>query len=284
LRGIGLFLPFAYFRKYDLLCQYSQQLIKLRTFSKTGGLAVRRETAAKRTPKLLLATVESNSLDAPVSETRTSAVYRCLRDDLLSGALAPGARLPMQELSKRYGLAFAPLREALFLLKSEGLVIASDHKGFRVPLLSAQEFEELAGTRMLLEGQALRLSVERGDDAWEARLVASFHCLSLSTKRGDHLSSRTRSDWERAHEEFHEALIAASASRLLLRLRAMLTNLVLRYRRIALDNADKRDHLAEHQAIMDAALSRNANLAIKRLSEHYELTTKFILKQLGPNS
>jgi len=231
-----------------------------------------------------LAVAPDGGSEAPVNETRTSEVYRRLRDDLLSGALPPGARLPMQELSTRYGVAFAPLREALFLLKSESLVIASDHKGFRVPLLSAAEFQELAGTRMLLEGQALRLSIERGDDAWEARLVASFHCLSLSTKRGDHSSAKTRPDWEKAHEEFHEALIAAAASRLLLRLRAMLTNLVLRYRRIALDNAAKRDHLAEHKAIMDAALSRNANLAVKLLSEHYELTTKFILKQLGPNS
>ena len=209
--------------------------------------------------------------------TLAASAYRRLRDDILGGVLSPGAKLRFHELRAMYGIRIAPLREALVRLQSEQLVSSADHRGYWVTPVSIEELRDLTRVRVLLEAEALRGSIGRGGDEWEANVVSAYHRLARATERGAQLSKRTLPEWEARHDEFHLALISGDDSLLLRRLRLHLSQLVKRYRRQALVVAGSRPHLEEHRRIMEAALAHDAEKAVTLLTEHYELTTRAIL-------
>ena len=68
-------------------------------------------------------------------------------------------------------------------LASDGLVILEDHKGFRVAPVSREELVDITSTRVELEGLAVALAIDKGDDFWEAGVLARFHEMS---KRSSH--------------------------------------------------------------------------------------------------
>jgi len=212
-------------------------------------------------------------------QTLATGAYRRLRDDILTGALPPNSKLLMRDMQDRYQLSVAPLREALSRLQAEELVCSSDHRGFWVAPISIQEIRELTHMRMLLEESALRDSIASGGSDWELEVVSAFRRLEHVTLRGAQFSPSTLPEFDVAHDAFHRSLIAAGSSRLLLRLRASLTQTVRRYRTFALTDASSRDHLGEHRGIFEATIARDAENAVRLLSEHYEQTTRIIVAQ-----
>ncbi|MCY1343192.1 FCD domain protein [compost metagenome] len=88
-----------------------------------------------------------------------------------------------------------------------------------------------------------------------------------------------RPDWEQAHETFHAALLSNCGSPWLLRFANMLRDQTARYRVLSMhytDSAD-RDVPAEHRALLDAVLARDADKACALLAEHYETTTQNVM-------
>lgn len=112
-----------------------------------------------------------------VSRTVAEQTYDRLKGDVLAGVFAPGSALLTRELLLRYGCGISPLREAIARLVGEDLVIASGHRGVRVPLPTIGDLNDIYRVRTLLECEALKLAMERGDDRWEAQIVAAFHRL-----------------------------------------------------------------------------------------------------------
>lgn len=218
----------------------------------------------------------------PSPDTLATAVWRAIRADILAGRLAPGARLKVQELGPRYGAGPAPVREALAQLAAEGLAVRLEQRGFRVAAADPSHFTDLIRTRCLLEGLALREAIGRGDHAWEDRVAGAERRLarlprSLGTARFD-----PNPDWEAAHREFHRALIAACDSPRLLGFCERLREEADRYRALAGPAAyPARDVEAEHAAIAQASLDRDADRAVALLQGHFEGTGRFLRSALG---
>ena len=99
----------------------------------------------------------------------TSRTYRQMKRDIISGKLAPGRKLKIEELRKAYDTGTSPIREALSLLTSDHLVERLEQRGFRVSAVSAGEFEELLNTRCWLEERALRESIAHGTAQWKKK-------------------------------------------------------------------------------------------------------------------
>ena len=93
----------------------------------------------------------------------TSAVQERLRADILSTRLLPGQKLHIAGLAKQFSVSLAAVREALSRLVADGLVQASDQRGFRVSPVSPADLRDVTQTRIDIEGLALRRSIERGD-------------------------------------------------------------------------------------------------------------------------
>ncbi len=209
------------------------------------------------------------------TQSSTQRVYLNLRNDIITGLLPPGERLKVETLKDRYGTGASPLREALSLLTSDQLVERLDQRGFRVAAAGKKQFQEILNLRCTLEDIALRKSIELGGNDWEERLVLMHHHMARTDRAQVDL-------FETRHKDFHMALLDACDSAILMRFCEQLYDLNVRYRYLAgrAKTYKRRDVAAEHKAIMDAALDRNAGEASRLLMDHYRSTGAFLSEQL----
>ena len=141
-----------------------------------------------------------------------ASTYQRIKRDIIFGELAPGSKLKLDGLRKRYQASMSTLRETLNRLASEGFVDALDQRGFFVTPVSREDLIEIANLRVLLECHALRLSIANGDTDWEGNLVAAHHKLHLMEQKMLAGDDSQKEDWKRYDWEFHLALIEACGS------------------------------------------------------------------------
>lgn len=209
----------------------------------------------------------------PTETAITQAVgekaYRQIRSDIIFGRLQPGEKLKLERLRTGYGASVSTLRELLNRLSSEGLVIAEGLRGFEVAPVSAQNLQELADMRQLLECHALGDSFAAGDMEWEGRVVSAHHKLSLMEDRMIAGDTSQAELWKRYDFEFHHALISACGSNALLDTHAIIYDKYLRYLMIAVVFRGK-VAAEEHRQLLQCALRREATNAQKILVTHIQ--------------
>jgi len=217
--------------------------------------------------------------------TLTTQVYLQLRRDVLSGVLEPGRKLRIEELARAYGSGSSPVREALSLLASDGLVERLEQRGFKVRPVDEAEFVDILQMRCWAEDRALRESIALGDSAWEEAIVVAFYRLEQLDRGRAARRREFDGEWEAQHKAFHAALIAAASSPMLKRYCDQLFDLTIRYRVIARPDSGKRRHVqAEHRAVMEATLRRDPEEASRCLVAHYRLTGDYLRKGLFPHN
>lgn len=199
-------------------------------------------------------------------ETAGERAYRRMRNDIIFGRLAPSQKLRLDSLKDGYGVSVSTLRELLNRLTSEGLVIAENARGFEVAAVSADNFRELANLRLLLESHALQQSFARGDMDWEGRVVAAHHKLATMEKRTLAGDKRGLEVLKRYDSEFHQALLSACGSRVLLDAHAAVFDKYVRYLMIAV--IFRAVAPGEHSKLLECALKRDAKGAQTILSTH----------------
>ncbi len=219
----------------------------------------------------------------PEHDTLNATVFARLREDILTGRLRPGERLRAEFLRQRYDVGGSPVREALMRLEAEGFVILEQNRGFRVAEVSPAQLRDLTRTRVEIEGLALKWSMAVGGVEWEGGVVGAMHRLASvpKTSAGEEDGGRNAA-WLRYHREFHAALVSACNSPTLLTIRNRLFDQAERY--VALSIAARgeiRDDVAEHQALMEAALSRDSELALVLNRRHLERTLNKLLTAMG---
>jgi DNA-binding GntR family transcriptional regulator len=163
--------------------------------------------------------------DAPEGKPRLTAAssfYEELRNDILMGFLEPGARLVVDQLRTRYDVGISPIREALNRLSTEGIVKREDLKGFHVMELTEQELAEIIETQVWLNEIALRKSIERGDRAWEERVVVAFYRMRKHRRSRSETHYIVNPEREALHRDFHLSLLSACGSRWMIRYCAQL--------------------------------------------------------------
>lgn len=220
--------------------------------------------------------------------TMASALVDRLRADILDGTHRPGLKLRLEHLVPKYDVGRTPLREACCRLAAEGLVTIEDQRGFRVASVSRADLLDLTRTRQQIESLALRASIQRGDASWENEVTAALHRLlrvpaasassAVSTKKPRRKNEALGDRWEREHASLHRALLGACGSPLLLRFHATLFDQSERYRRLAVAYGQpERDIDGEHEALVRAALDRDAERACALLVEHIAKTSERVL-------
>lgn len=206
------------------------------------------------------------------AETLAQVAYRAIRRDIIAGVRPPGERLQIERLKQIYDIGPTPIREALQKLSAEQLVFSEGNRGFTVSPLDPAEFRDLNIARTEVELAALRRSLELGDAAWEAGVVAASYIMKKedSALGGE---AGVTDGWEQANDAFHGAMVAACGSQWLLRTRDMLQDLCERYRRASVQSErSERDLGSEHAAIAEAVLARDVTLACELTSRHFART------------
>ncbi len=206
----------------------------------------------------------------------TSRAHHQIREMVLSGKIQPGSRIQIDQLRKSLDMGASPVREALSILSSEKLVVRSEQRGFWAPEVSAEDFKILLDTRCRVEAIAIGDAVENGGPSWEERIVMLEYRLNAMDR------TEKANEWEVAHREFHNALIAACPSHYLVDFCMQLYDLAVRYRNIARPAAyPERKISEEHRGIAQAALARDGDRAAELLVDHYRKTGDFLFHQLA---
>ncbi|CTQ32883.1 GntR family transcriptional regulator [Jannaschia rubra] len=190
----------------------------------------------------------------------TPDIYADLQRRLMTAGFAPGAKLMPSALQHEYGCSANTVRDVLLQLSKVGLVEFEIQRGFRARRVSAERRSDVARFRVLLEQEGAVASMARGGLAWEARLTAAHHSLSHIERE---IGRQGRVGallplWSDAERAFHETLISDCGMPLLIETYASVY-MQFRQQIVGLEEAYAPDFLhrivAEHQAILDAALS-----------------------------
>ena len=217
----------------------------------------------------------SDMAPATVREGQSVAlVHGRLRTAVLQGELEPGSTVSQARLARDYGAGRTPLREALRMLQWEGLVISSPNQRVRIAGLTAEDFEEILIARLALETVAVRVTVPTLTSADVARLEGDMAQMDHFQRTGDGAGLRG------PHRSFHHTLVAAAGKRVNTSI-GELTDYAERYRRRFGASGNWDDRRAEHRAILDAATAGDADLAARRLTEHYLRTAPIVFDALG---
>ncbi|ALM51994.1 GntR family transcriptional regulator [Halomonas huangheensis] len=210
----------------------------------------------------------SSPVTGAAGETAASQAFEAIKRDLIRGRFAAGEKLAISALKSEYQIGLSPLREALNRLSAYGLLEQHNQRGFRVPPLSAQELEDIAGLRIQLECMALTQAMQQGDAEWESQLLAAHHRLMRADQAPAELEQ-----WEQAHLRFHSTLLAPCGSHWLLRFISQLHDQFDRYRRLAPPNPAIRAQLdAQHSELVEMALERRIQDARHLLEKHIQLS------------
>jgi len=204
---------------------------------------------------------------AALSEGVTSQrIATALKESILAGEIAPGARLRQDEIATRFGASRLPVREALRILESEGLAESSPNKGARVPTLSLREVNTYYRMRERLEPLTLVESLPRLTDAQVDRMESLQEAIELNTDVSRFLV---------LDREFHMTSYAGCPSDMLLTTTVRLWNATQHYRRafMLLAGNDRAAIVnAEHRLLLDAVRRRDPEDCERFLEGHIRRT------------
>jgi DNA-binding GntR family transcriptional regulator len=136
------------------------------------------------------------------AESMSQQVYRHLRRAILHGRIPPGEQLVEADLAKRLGVSRTPVREAVLLLRADGLLTPLRGGGVAVKDVRG-ELEDILGIREALEVYAARLAISRVTPAELKR-------LEQICDEYDALAYREVEKRARLNRDFHETLVGAS--------------------------------------------------------------------------
>ena len=196
-------------------------------------------------------------------------VAELLRERIFSRELAPGSWIDELKLAEAYGISRTPLREALKVLATEGLVTMKVRRGAYVTEVSSSDLADVYHLLSLLESDAAGVVATKATDAELAELKKLHKELEAAAKPGKAGKANTDQFFS-LNEQFHMRLLAIANNRwrdqMVADLRKVMKlnrhNSLLKTGRIA-------ESLAEHQAIMDALLARDAARTQLRMREHF---------------
>ncbi|MGW4055309.1 GntR family transcriptional regulator [Streptomyces sp. NPDC004779] len=211
----------------------------------------------------------------PAVKSKADLVHESLRAAILSGDLAPGARINMDELARNYGVSKIPVREAVKRLESEGLVVPRVHSGVTVAEVDKDQMRGVFLAREAIEGLVCGLASENADPGLLGELEQIQEAMRAALAKG------TVEMLPELNTRFHHAFARASGYRILAELTGQLLMTIRRYRITApMDEANWRAVVEEHEAIVEAlrvgdvaAVVRAARAHTAAQSEHEAAVT-----------
>lgn len=189
-----------------------------------------------------------------------------LRTRIVSSELARGERLDLPQIARDYEVSPIPVREALIVLESEGVVTTRARRGVFVAELSAEDLIEIYQVREAIEVQAVELLISSSDGAVESVLSETLAELDACWERGDHDAA------VRVDMQLHCLLSAMSGNGRLARMAQMMANQTLLHL-VPVEESQgalrrrPADHF--HSDIVRAIVQRDVESARKAIREHY---------------
>ena len=192
-------------------------------------------------------------------------VYRIIKDKILLTELRLGEQINPREMALEFRVSVMPVRDALWKLVNEGLVVNKSRVGFFVRSFTRQEIAEIMEVRKLYELYCLDNYFDNIDPKRVAR------CLDRCSK----LDSSSRRHFDELDEEIHDLLINASQNKCLRKSYKEVKNQIIIFRHLDKDRIPLANQ--EHKCLLQAILDGNKDEAIRVLRRHIKRVASAIL-------
>ncbi|GEP08721.1 GntR family transcriptional regulator [Methylobacterium gnaphalii] len=199
-----------------------------------------------------------------------------MRELIQTGELEPKARINEGELTERFGISRTPLREAIKILATEGLLELLPNRGARVASISEAEIEEMIEVIAGLEATACDIAC-RTIDQEEIVAIEEKHASMIAAWH-----ARDEVEYFRLNREIHEAIMSASRNATLQSIYGSLSGRTQRSRYKA-HQTDEQWAMAveEHEGLMDRLRARDSEGLAKRMREHIRGKKPVIVASYG---
>ena len=223
----------------------------------------------KAEPHTALALLRSSSLATAVQQEIERAILR--------GELVPGAKLNEADLAERLGVSRGPVREALRMLETAGLVRQEKNRGAFVRHVALDEAMEIYDLRAMIEESVGRALAGAIAPAQLKSLHALVDSMGRAVKAGD------ADAYHLLNLEFHDRLVEFSGNRKLTSMYRQLINELSLFRRLNLADAKMMPLSAsEHDGIVKAIASGNPERAGRAMREHVTESRERTLRNNAP--
>lgn len=186
-----------------------------------------------------------------------------LRQRIFAHELTPGTWIDEQKLAEQYGISRTPLREALKVLASEGLVELKPRRGCYVTEVSHQDIDDIFPLMALLEGRCAADAINRATKTDIVALKAIHERLETAAKEGG-----IEAFFE-ANQAFHRQIQELANNRWMLSVIQDLRKVLKRSRMHSLSLEGRlQQSLEEHRSIMAAFEAGDAVRAEKAMHDH----------------
>ena len=186
-----------------------------------------------------------------------------IRRGIIQKELKLGQPLKEAALARPLQISNTPVREALSLLKAEGLVVSVPHKGYRVFTLNQEELVAFCELRFTLEAQALRYGIERNPK----ELVQKLHGILLKMQKNQDESMRE--EYLNLDTLFHMSFFKACQNDFLLGHYQKINSMIETMRHyISISNEATQKSLENHMAIVNEIDQGRIPKAIELLEDH----------------
>ncbi|MFZ4742624.1 MAG: GntR family transcriptional regulator [Betaproteobacteria bacterium] len=197
-----------------------------------------------------------------------SEVTARLRNMIVESIIKPGQRVPELEISRNFGVSRTPIREALKVLASEGLVDLLPLRGAVVKTFSAKDASDMLQVMAMLESFAAQ-------KACAADPKKIDHVLSMHEKMKTLYAKGKRSEYFELNQNIHDALVEMANNESLSMVHQTLSKRMRSLRYSGNSTPDNwREALEEHEEIAAALKQRNIKRIKKAVQTHFENTIK----------
>lgn len=209
------------------------------------------------------------------SKPNSSIAVEKLRNHIFSGELAAGTDHLESELAATLGMSRTPVREAVLILESQGLLAVRPRKGVRILPLSQTDMAEIYDILIELESLAASNAAQRGLAAKDlSQMLRAIDAMDLA------LSTNDRESWAEADEKFHAELVRLGGNARAEGIVAMMADQVRRARMVTLYmRPAPHDSNDEHRMVYESILNGDAETARKTHRTH-RMNAKQILTEL----
>ncbi len=200
----------------------------------------------------------------PISHA--TEICQQIEADILAGRLSPGDRLDERSLAERFGVSRTPVREALQRLAASGIVVLQARQGAAVAQLSIPNLLDAFIVIAELEALAAALAARRVQAAEREELEAAHADCAAAAE------ARDQEAFNAANDRFHAAIIAASQNTTLQEQIRQVQLMTAPYRRRSTFQPGRMEtSVIEHQGVLDAILSSDADRASAAMRQHVNL-------------
>lgn len=211
----------------------------------------------------------------PLTRSASAAATELIRAAVIDGRLAPGQRLKEEELARELGISRTPVREALLVLQTEGLLESAPNRGATVRTFEADDLDDLYQLRAVLEGFAARLAAAR-ISAEDLAALRDSNERFVRLRDGGEIADLVR---ENVH--FHDIVLAAAGSPRLSQLVRGVIQLPLVYRSYFWYSPEQKlisEHY--HRQLTAALAAGDAERAELVMKEHVLEARDFLVTRL----